>query len=298
MAALARAVNDWARARGGGTEPPSSVHHGAHGDARAGAADPAPHRPWRVGSIDCQPPYAGRDARRLAAISRDSGVALACVTGFHLARYYPAGVRPWSSAAAAADLFEREVATGLTEAPSRRAGAIKAAHGGNVDADLMAWEAAVEAQRRTGATLLVHTERGAGASELFEWLLARGVPPERVYLCHMDKRPDVALHAELAGTGALLGYDTFLRPQYQPERNVWPLLLALVERGLWRSVAVCLDLAAPESWRAPNTGPAGFVSVVAMRLAAAVRDQTLVSALLGGNVVRALALPPQNGGSS
>src|SRR5690606_27840141 len=118
-AALARAVNDWARDRGGGTEPPATVHDKADGAARAGAVYPARHRPWRVGSIDCQPPFAGRDARRLAAISRDSGVALACVTGFHLARYYPAGVRPWSSAAAAADLFEREVTTGLTEAPSR-----------------------------------------------------------------------------------------------------------------------------------------------------------------------------------
>src|SRR5690606_35053120 len=156
---------------------------------------------------DCQPPLAGRNANALARISRRSGVAIACVTGFHLPRYYPYGKRPWVDATDSASLFAREVEVGLVEAPERRAAAIKAALGSSVDDDLAAWEAAVEAQRRTGACLLVHTERGAGAVELVAWLADRGVPQGRVYLCHVDKRPDLGLHAELAGAGVLLGYD-------------------------------------------------------------------------------------------
>src|SRR5690606_15356472 len=155
---------------------------------------------------------AGRDANALARISRNSGAAIACVTGFHLAHYYPASRRPWRDVAEASALFVKEVQVELTETPGRRAAAIKAAHSGAVTDDLLAWEAVIEAQRVTGACLLVHTERGAGVVELLVWLDDRGVPPTSVYLCHVDKRPDLELHAELAEAGALLGYDTFLRP--------------------------------------------------------------------------------------
>src|SRR5690606_9445238 len=142
---------------------------------------------WRAGLIDCQPPFAGRDANRLADVSRRSGVAIACVTGFHLARYYPDGQRPWTDSESAVEFFAHEVSSGLSEAPTRRATAIKAAHSGRVSDDLSAWEAAVAAQQRTGACLLVHTERGAGAEDLVAWLLDRGVPGQRIFLCHVDK---------------------------------------------------------------------------------------------------------------
>lgn len=247
------------------------------------------HATWTAGLIDCQPPSAGRDARRLAAISRLSGVAIACVTGFHLQRYYAEGRRPWDDAAAAADLFEREITEGLTEAPDRRAAAIKAAHSGNVSDDLLAWEAAVEAQRRTGACLLIHTERGAGAVDLLSWLVEQGVQPDRVYLCHMDKRPDLGLHHELAQAGALLGYDTFLRPKYEPDEHVWPLLAKMLELGSGASIALGLDLAGAELWRSPFEGPAAFASQVAARVTGDVADTAAQTGLLGSNVLRRLA---------
>lgn len=244
---------------------------------------------WRAGLVDCQPPFAGRDARRLAAISRLSGVAIACVTGFHLKHYYPDERRPWDDAANAADLFEREISVGLTEAPDRRASAIKAAHAGSVADDLAAWEAAVEAQRRTGACLLVHTERGAGAVELLAWLAEQGVQPERVYLCHMDKRPDLGLHRELAQAGVLLGYDTFLRPKYEPDKHVWPLLQRMLELGSGTSIALGLDLAGSALWGSPDGGPAAFATHVEARVARDVADASERAGLLGANVVRRLA---------
>jgi hypothetical protein len=47
-------------------------------------------------------------------------------------------------------------------------------------------------------------------------------------MCHVDKRPDVGLHRELARAGVLLGYDTFGRPKYNPDQGVWQLIPALV----------------------------------------------------------------------
>ena len=280
----ATALQDWA------TAAEQLAHDKADGAGATAASDGA----WRAGLIDCQPPFAGRDANRLAQISRRSGVALACVTGFHLARYYPDGQRPWSDSEAAAEFFTNEVSTGLSESPKRRAAAIKAAHSGRVSDDLAAWEAAVAAQQRTGACLLIHTERGAGVEDLVAWLIDRGVPSQRIYLCHIDKRPDLDLHVELAKEGVLLGYDTFVRPKYRPEVGVWPLLRAMVERGLGSAVAVCLDLALPEMWREPHSRPAAFMSL-AQTLETDIGSGPALDGLLGGNVLRVLARPPERG---
>lgn len=257
------------------------------GHPTSGVVDPLDDR--RVGLVDCQPPFAGRDARRLAELSQRSGVAIACVTGFHLARYYPDGQRPWGDEAAAADLFEREIELGLTEMPTQRAAAIKAAHSGTTFDDLAMWEAATEAQRRTDACLLVHTERGAGVTELLAWLVNQGVDTRRVYLCHMDKRPDIGLHRELAQSGVLLGYDTFLRAKYEPDKHVWPLLLKMLELGFGGFVALGLDLAGADLWRSPCGGPSEFVTNVATRVELEVSELSVRSGILGANVVRRLA---------
>jgi phosphotriesterase-related protein len=64
-------------------------------------------------------------------------------------------------------------------------------------------------------------------------------PPLR----HIDKRPDHGLHAELTQAGVMLAYDTFFRPKYDPERNLWPQISAMVAAGLNHVVALATDVA-------------------------------------------------------
>jgi predicted metal-dependent phosphotriesterase family hydrolase len=261
--------------------------------------------PRRAALVDCQPPGAGRDARVLARLSAASGVAIVATTGFHLARYYPHDRRPWANAGAAHRAFTAELAEGMAELPGRRVGVIKAAdtgaaEGGRDGADAPWWEAALAARADTDALLLIHTERGAGAAELVDWLVDRGAPAERLFLCHVDKRADPVLHAELASTGALLGYDTFLRPAYDPERTTWPLVRRMLDAGLAHALAFGLDLAAPAMWPSalpaadpPDAlGPTGLVTAVAARLQALGATSADVDALLGGNLVRRAARVP------
>lgn len=258
--------------------------------------------PRRAALVDCQPPGAGRDARVLARLSAASGVAIVASTGFHLSRYYPHDRRPWANAGAAHRAFTAELAEGMAELPGRRAGIIKAADTGVSEgrrdgADGPLWEAALAARADTDALLLVHTERGAGAAELLEWLLERGAPAERVFLCHIDKRADPGLHTELASAGALLGYDTFLRPAYDPERTTWPLVRQMLDAGLAHALAFGLDLAVPAMWPSADTaadppeahGPAGLVTAVAPRLQALGATAAELDALLGGNLLRRAA---------
>ena len=244
--------------------------------------------------LDCQPPFCGRDARRLRELALRSDVAIVACTGFHLPEWYEPGSAPWSWAPGRAqDEFARELEIAVAECDNVRAGAIKAAHdGARRDPrvrDLL--KAAAATSARTGAPLVVHTERGERVEELAALLTEAGADPGRVLLCHVDKRPDPVLHEELIATGFRLEYDTFVRPKYAPEEHVWPLLERMVAAGHASSIAIGLDLADPALW-AFRGGP-GLQALTCdipdrLRTAGVADDDVL--ALCGGTVLDLLSL--------
>ena len=155
-------------------------------------------------------------------------------------------------------------------------------------------EGAAQAARQTGACVQVHTEKGQAAEEILDFFSHQGFSSYRLVLCHMDKRPDLGLHRELAAEGVLLEYDTFFRPQYDPERNLWPLLDGMLNSGLAGSIALATDLADPAQWQASEgagSGPglAGLLNVVQLRLRGMGTREHAVHSLLGGNITRRLA---------
>jgi 5-phospho-D-xylono-1,4-lactonase len=245
--------------------------------------------------VDCQPPGAGRDARRLVRLAQATGVAIVAATGFHLRRYYPAGESVWTADADAVQgQFLEELTRGMVEDDVRqlsRAGVVKVAHPGAPDAGTeRLLTAAAGAAAQAGALLVVHTERGAGVERLVEFLLGVNVSSQDVMLCHIDKRPDLGLHRELARAGFLLEYDTFLRPQYVPEHGVWPLVEEMLAYGHERSVACGLDLADRSMWRFGGhpSGMTGLRDVVAAGLRERGASSHQVALLTGGNVAARL----------
>jgi phosphotriesterase-related protein len=188
--------------------------------------------------VDCQPGGCGRDARMLANLGEVTGLHITATTGFHLKKYYPLESWLWTATEQeAAAYFLEELTVGISESSSTvRATTIKVGFEGVVDGQVRTLiEAAAQASRQTGATILVHTERGRDVEKLVSFFAESGIPPTRLYLCHVDKRPDTGLHRELAQAGVLLGYDTFLRPQYAPDENVWPLLKTMIDAGFFHS---------------------------------------------------------------
>jgi 5-phospho-D-xylono-1,4-lactonase len=277
--------------------------------------------------LDCQPGGCGRDGRALAGLSRLTGVPIIACTGFHLARYYPPDFWLWGATAeAAADYFMAEIVAGLVETrganqnlsensttgpepvegpPLRqaqgacgenswtdsqpiRAGFIKIAipaEPAEIPAAL--WEAAASASRDTGSALLAHTEAGAAAEQVVTRLLAHGAAADRLVICHIDKRPDFGLHRELAQAGIVLEYDTFFRPKYDPERNVWPLLQRMAAAGLAEQVAIGTDMAGTAFWQ--EIGPAALPGEIVSRLGTLGFESSIIRRLTGGNIADRLA---------
>ena len=239
--------------------------------------------------IDCQPGGCGRDGLVLRRLMRDSGVAIVAVTGFHMRRHYPGGGGPWGDPDGAVALFLRELREGLCEEPTARAGVVKCAWTGMPGVERELLRSVLHAARTAGAPLLVHTERGHAVEQLCDLIQAAGLPPGRVQLSHVDKRPDHGLHAEMARAGFVLGYDTFLRPRYDPEQGVWPLLRAMVDDGLWRNVTLGTDLVEHAAWRvAGGPGLRALPLGVLARLRREGMEGEPLDALAGGNAVRLL----------
>jgi phosphotriesterase-related protein len=109
-------------------------------------------------------------------------------------------------------------------------------------------------------------------------------------LCHMDKRPDFGLQRELAQAGVLLEYDTFYRPKYDPEANLWPLIERMAAAGLDGAVALATDMADPALWAfGGGPGPASLPGSIRARLQAMGLSPTPIERMLGYNITARLA---------
>lgn len=250
--------------------------------------------------VDCQPGGCGRDVRQLAALSRATGLAITSVTGFHLRKYYPQdrwadgstdsdGAWLWAASTdAAAAHFIRELTEGVAESDySIPATLIKIGYSGTIEGQSQRlMEAVGIAAKATGAAILFHTEAGANIEALVPFFEARGVPPTRLYLCHVDKRPDFSLHRDLIQAGVLLGYDTFLRPKYDPDNNVWKLIPALVDAGLAHGLALGIDPAFATLWAfGGGAGPRALAEQVQPRLRQMGIEAASIALMMGQSVV-------------
>jgi predicted metal-dependent phosphotriesterase family hydrolase len=249
--------------------------------------------------IDCQPGGCGRNAAVLADLAELSGVMVVACSGFHRQRYYAPEHNLWQQDAdTCAQDFIREVRMGTSETIDStrpvRAGFVKAALEATLAQTLaQPLEGAIAAAVETGAALLVHSEKGQAVEGFLALVQRSGLDPRRIILCHVDKRADFGLHRELAQAGVLLEYDTFYRPQYQPESNVWQLIERMAAAGLEGSVALATDMAEERLWRFSDEsgapGLVGFVEVISARLIRAGFSSAVIAKLTGENIAERLA---------
>jgi predicted metal-dependent phosphotriesterase family hydrolase len=204
--------------------------------------------------VDAMPCDAGRNAGKLAELSRQTGVHVIAPTGLHHDRFY--GPAHWSHLARVADLVELfvlDVSEGIdaldysgpvVRRTDHRAGVIKIAGslGGPSPRDRVVFEAAAEAHRRTGVPILTHCEAGSGAIEQIGTLVDAGVDPAHVVLSHVDKVVDREYHREIRATGAFVEYDQSFRWGEGPNFTL-ELLLWLAEDDLLDGVVLGMDAA-------------------------------------------------------
>ena len=210
--------------------------------------------------VDCMPAASGRDAVRLAEISRRSGVHVIACTGLHTAKYYEG--QQWTSEESPevlAGLFAADIVDGIDRydymgpvirRTPYRAGILKVAVLGEApsERDERVFEAAALTHHQTGVPILTHTERGVGAPEqimLFERLQ---VPLDRVVISHTDRIVDLAYHRELLESGVYLEFDQALRQAGDAVVGTARLVAALVADGYAEQIMLATDGARRSLW--------------------------------------------------
>jgi predicted metal-dependent phosphotriesterase family hydrolase len=197
--------------------------------------------------VDATPVGLGRRPAALAAISARTGLTVVATTGAHRGAHYPGAA--WLLEATVEELvtrFRRDVVDGMPEADGPGAGVPARGPAGPVRAGLLKagidyWSVPPFARRvlaavavvhgETGAPVMVHLEHGSAGLEVLALLAADGVDPSAVALAHVDRNPDPGLHAELAATGAYLGYDGPARHASWPDVTILDCLLAVAGNG-------------------------------------------------------------------
>lgn len=253
--------------------------------------------------VDTMPASAGRDAVRLAEISRRSGVGIVATTGLHHDRYY--GPLHWSNRVGAdelAELFIADLLEGIDEfdytgpivrRTDIRAGLVKAATNGVVpDArDRRNLEAVAAASVATGAPVMTHCEGGWGALAQIELLQSHGVPANAIILSHLDKTEDIDYLLDVAASGAYLELDQTLR-QYDrgTESITVRAIRALVDAGYGSQIVVGTDGARRSLWASLGGSPglAWLASGLPPLLVDAGLDAPTVQLIMRDNALAAL----------
>jgi phosphotriesterase-related protein len=233
-------------------------------------------------AVDAMPVDAGRNAAKLAEISRRTSVHIVGSTGLHHERYY--GPAHWShrvSVEELAALFVADIVEGIdandyagpvVRRTPHRAGVVKVAgsEGGLTPRDERSFEAAAAAHARTGVAILTHCERGTGGEEQARFLVDRGVAPGRIALSHVDKVVDRGYHRALVATGAFVAYDGSFRWGDAPNGTL-RLLEWMAEDDALGYVLLGMDAARQGYYAAFGGGPGltwlltGFSEAMAAR---------------------------------
>jgi 5-phospho-D-xylono-1,4-lactonase len=216
--------------------------------------------------VDAMPCDAGRNATKLAELSRRTGIHVVAPTGIHHERYY--SPNHWSAHLPEEELADRFVAdielgidandygSTVVNRTSHRAGVIKIAgsEGGPSARDARIFQAAASAHVRTGAPILTHCENGTGALEQVELLRSSGVAPDAIALSHVDKVVDRGYQRAVLDAGAFVEYDQAFRWADRPNGTL-QLIEWAVEDGRADRILLGMDAARQGYYRAWGGSP-------------------------------------------
>ena len=260
--------------------------------------------------VEATPTGLGRDPAGVARISWTTGLTVVHVSGAHREEHYPAG--HWLPDCERSEMirrFEADVRKGLPAVDGVARGAVAVGPGGEsvragmLKAGVGYWrisaferrvlDAVATVSRRTGVSVMIHTEHGSAAWEVLSVLEAAGLAANRVILAHMDRNLDPGLHAELTLSGVYLGYDGMARHREAPDSAILDCLEQTVAAGDPSRLLLGGDVARRSRYRAYGGMPG--VDYLPRRFLPRARTRlgtTVVDAMLVDNPARVMSMSP------
>ena len=191
--------------------------------------------------VDPCPIELGRDPELMLEVSRQSGMAIVCSTGFYHEHEAVGIPHYWRSRSAeeVAEFYLHEIANGIGQT-GIRPGVIKMASGAPVtDHERRVMRGAAIAARASGLPVVTHTENSHGGSTQQDILEAEGVDLGRVLIGHQDRPASLDDLVAIAERGSFVGIDRIGLSLFASDDHRADLVAGLVAAG--HASRVCLS---------------------------------------------------------
>jgi len=194
--------------------------------------------------VDPTAPGLGRYIPRIQRVNAEVDLHIVVATGVYAFLELP-NFLAYRSVDAIAELFVREIRVGIDDT-GVKAGFLKCAverHGlvGDVPRILAAVAAA---SLETGAPVMVHTNASAKTGLLaLDALTKHGLDPRRIIVAHAGDSNDLDYLHAIGETGAVLGFDRFNIPHFNPDSDRIRTLLTLLGEGYGGQIHLSHDAA-------------------------------------------------------
>ena len=194
--------------------------------------------------VDPTAPGLGRNIPRIQRINAEVDLNIVVASGVYAFLELPNFLH-YRSAEAIAALFVRELQEGIDDTGVRAAFLKCAVEEHGVVGDIpRILDAIAIAAAKTGAPVMVHTNAVAATGTVaLEELTRRGVDPRRIVVAHAGDSNDLDYLRAIGDTGAVLGFDRFNIPHFNPDEDRMRTLLALLEEGYGDRIHLSHDAA-------------------------------------------------------
>ena len=192
----------------------------------------------------------GRKPDVLRALTSATGINIIPSTGYYLEAYMPPDVRTRPAEELAAETV-RELTCGIDQ-EGYTAGVIgeigwSAPEAGELECKV--WEAMSIAAVKTGAVISTHPSIGPEQLPQAEYLIRRGIKPEKIVIGHSEFYPDEDALLALLELGVNIGIDMIgqngkARDEYRAD-----MVVMLRDRGFLSQVTLSMDLCSRQELR-------------------------------------------------
>lgn len=201
--------------------------------------------------VDATPNDGTRDPELYKMVADRTGVNIICATGFYTeasgaSAYYKnrAGLSKDRSKIIN-EIHEsmiKDICQGIGHS-GVKAGVIKVGTGKNsiTPYEEMILEAAVMAQRDTGAPIITHTEAGTMGPQQAEFLIDKGADVKRLLIGHMCGNANLMYHTEVLNRGPYIAFDRFGFEAAFPDTLRMGAVIGLIGLGYEQKIMLSHD---------------------------------------------------------
>ncbi len=248
--------------------------------------------------FDCQPLVCGQNSEKLIKLSKGKAVKVVACTGFHQKKYYSREYYFWKADAdKLTSFFCDEPSQGMKESKSLKRLINPSFFKAASEQEFIAMyqpllEGSINASIEMKCLLMIHTDLGADAEKIVEYIQNIGMSCRQLLIYQMDKRPATDLHASLAKSEVLMQNCTFFRKKYAPEKTVWLLIGIMISSGYEDFLALASGMVDCRTWKVfgGEIGMAGFTLYIKGRFADIEIEPSVIEKMMGKNITKCLKL--------